>query len=110
MYQDKSLKVDEIADMFGVSRETIKRIAISLGAKPRHNIKSKSLKKCPNCNKLINIPEARFCCYCGSDIRTAKELLIERISNAMRIIKYLPIDVKDEIQKLFIDIKDNLKE
>jgi predicted amidophosphoribosyltransferase len=87
-----------------------------MGAEPRvakrfgkRKGKSESARICPKCRKTIEVKGARFCCYCGSDIRSSKELLIERIEGAMPNIIHLPINMRDDMQRLFIDVIKELK-
>jgi len=66
------------------------------------------VRTCPKCRKTVDVKGARFCCFCGADIRSNKELLIERIHNAMSVLMLLPNSHRDEIQRLFLDIKAEL--
>lgn len=108
-YCDKSRKLEEISQEFGYDMTYIGKIAKSMGAPPRHvREKRGGAKRCPKCRREIKIKGARFCCYCGSDMRTEKELLIERIDRARECISLLPESARDEVQKLFVDIVTEL--
>jgi hypothetical protein len=109
-YKDRSNKVEEIAKRYGIYRHTVVNIAVEMGAEQRRPRKKQdaAVKTCPKCRKTIDIKGAYFCCFCGADIRSNKELLIDRINTSMRKIKFLPEDMRDEIQHLFIDIKTEL--
>lgn len=111
LYQDKSNRVVDIAKAYKIDRGNVCRIAKSLGAEGRHKRAGKSSTKakiCPVCRKATDVKGAKYCPYCGSDIRSKKELLIDRISKAMKTTSYLPESCRDEIQKLFVDIKEEL--
>lgn len=112
-YKDHSKKVDEIAKRYNIGRTIVAHTAIEMGAEPRRARVSRkkqgaTVRTCPKCRKTIDIKGAKFCCYCGADIRSNKELLIERLNNAMRTIRYLPESERDAIQQLFLDIKAEL--
>lgn len=115
--------VAEIAAAYGVNRSTVSKTARMLGAKPRLNkltyagkpigtpseiTVSRKYKVCGSCKKHIEVKGAMFCPYCGNDIRSPRDLLIARVSSAMSITKYLPEDMRDTMQKLLIDVKNEL--
>lgn len=111
-YNDRSKSVEKIAEELGVPRGTIERIAVEMGAELRRPRKNKKEgingKTCPKCHKKIDVKGALYCCFCGADIRSEKELLIFRINSAMRKTMLLPEGVRDEMQRLFVDIKTEL--
>lgn len=112
-YNDRSKSVAKIAKEYGISRTSLVRCVFEMGAKPRREKackknKEKIGKTCPKCHKTIDVKGALYCCFCGADIRSEKELLIERINNAMRKTMLLPEGARDEVQRLFVDIKTEL--
>ena len=117
-YKDSSKNVDDIAKRYNVTRGVVAHIAVEMGAEPRrskaygqaHPRKKAraTVRTCPKCRKTIDIKGASFCCFCGTDIRSNKELLIERINNAMRKTVLMPEGIRDEMQRLFVDIKTEL--
>lgn len=116
-YKDRSNKVSELAKKYGVCTATIARIAVEMEAEPRvaklygkRKRYSPTARICPKCHKAIEVKGARFCCFCGADIRNNKERLIERIERAMPNIMHLPINMRDDMQQLFIDTINELKE
>lgn len=116
-YKDRSKTVNEIANKYGVSRGDVAHIAVEMGAEPRstkkygakHKKQGERVRICPKCHKAIDVKGARFCCFCGSDIRSDKECLIERIENAIPNILHLPVNMRDEMQILFVDIVKELE-
>ena len=115
--------VAEIATAYNVNPSTVSKTARVLGAKPRLNkltyarkpigtpsevTTSRKYKVCGNCKKHIEVKGAMFCPYCGNDLRTPRDLLIARIVNAMTVTKYLPDSMRDEMQNLLIDVKNEL--
>jgi tRNA(Ile2) C34 agmatinyltransferase TiaS len=117
-YKDRSKTVEEIAKKYGIGNTAVSHIAVGeMGAEPRmpkrYGMKVKrysaTARACPKCRKSIDVKGAKFCCFCGADIRTNKELLIERIENAMPDILHLPFNMRDGAQQLFVDIIKELK-
>lgn len=107
-YND-GVRVSAIADALGITKSSVSRIAQAMGASARKTKKVRDIYKiCPKCHKHIEVKGAKFCCFCGADIRSNKELLVERITSSMTKLKYLPDDARDEMQKLLIDIKNEL--
>ena len=90
---------------YNLRRGESARIAVALGAKPRtkkfgQKQGDKKNKTCPNCKKTIEVKGARFCCYCGTDIRSSKDILIEKNKHLLNLIVDLPINNRD----LFRDV------
>lgn len=113
LYCDPSNSVAAIAEAYDINPSVVCRIAKRLGAPPRvarYTRKPKNTAKvCPKCNKRIEIKDAMFCCYCGTDIRSPKELLIGRINSVIPKLKFVPVpEVKDELHKLFTDLRNEL--
>lgn len=109
-YRDGSDTLENIAKEYGTHRGSVVRIATEMGAelrRPRKNSITTG-KLCPKCHKHIDVKGAKFCCYCGADIRSDKELLIDRINSAMRKTILCPEGIRDELQTLYVDIKKEL--
>lgn len=117
----KGVPIKEIAAMYNVDYSSVSKTAISLGATPRQIKKTyagapvrasgesaRKYKVCDKCKKHIDVKGAMFCPYCGNDIRSPRDLLIARIAGAMSITKYLPEDMRDTMQNLLIDVKNEL--
>ena len=112
-YQNRENTVKQIAEKYKTNRKTITQIVIEQGGEPRRpNALGKrgKAKKCPKCRKKIEVKGAIYCCFCGADIRSKRDLLIERIEKAFGIIKFLPDNERDNVQQLFIDTINELKE
>ena len=103
-------KVTDIAEKFGRSPTKASRLAISMGATPRRRTTPKEgVKVCPHCHRKIALMDAKFCCYCGADMRTEKDRLIERIRKGMELMSLLPSEARDEAQRLLIDVEKELR-
>ena len=59
-------------------------------------------------NGYEHIDGAR-CWRCGGDIRSNKELLIERAENVFKNIQFLPSNARDEMQTFLLDVIEELK-
>lgn len=82
-------KVTDIAEKFGLFPTNVSRLAISMGATPRKRTTPKEVVKvCPHCHRKIALKDAKFCCYCGADMRTEKDRLIERIRKGMELMAF----------------------
>lgn len=107
-------KVTDIAKKHDMWAADVSRIAISMGAQPRRTLKPRErkeeiIKTCPKCHRKIALKDAKFCCYCGADMRTEKDRLIERIRKGMELISLLPSEARDEVQQLLIDVEKELR-
>ena len=83
-YNNRENKVHDIADKYGLHTSRIVDIVIEHGGTPRRpNALGKrggdKTKICPKCRKRIEIMGAKFCCYCGSDMRSNKEILKQKL-------------------------------
>ena len=109
-YKDRNNRVTDIAKKYNIDQTSVIRYAVAMGAEQRLKRKPKTTARiCPKCRKTIDIKGAKFCCYCGSDIRSNKEILIERVENAMTMISFLPVNMRDEAQHLFADVIKELE-
>ena len=114
-YENKSITVGEIAEKYGVGRAAVARIAVEQGGQPRcakkygkrHGVKN---KVCPKCKKLIEVQDARFCYYCGSDIRSNRDILIEKNERLLQEITQLPVNIRDEFRNVLLANIKELKE
>lgn len=111
-YKDRSISTTVIANKYGITRGDVAHIAVEMGAEPRTKKYAAGLKKgkrvCPKCRKTVDVKGAKFCYFCGADMRSNKELLIERIIKAMPTIQLMPTTARDNMQSLLLDIKAEL--
>lgn len=118
-YKNPALTLAQIAEKHGIRRTSISNIAVEFGAEPRRAARYgqpkekrkrvKTARVCPKCRKTIDVKGASFCCFCGQDIRTSKELLIERAKRAMPNVMHLPENMRDDMQRLLMDIIKELE-
>lgn len=116
MYNDKTIKVQEILKTCGISAQVLSRLLreesvpfrLQKAAGPRTNI---VLGKCPICGIFLASKDARFCYKCGADVRSKGEKLIEQLADAWCILypHFKNFDEKEKIKKIFEDVKDYIK-
>lgn len=114
-YLDRTNKVEALEQKYGVPRSAIARIAVEQGAPPRYSKRygkkrgANTAKICPKCRKTIDINGAKFCCYCGADMRSERELLAEKVEKVMAFIRFLPQTERDEVQQILLSVIEELK-
>lgn len=99
-YEAGVLTCAEIAEKYSVSRQSASNIALRAGIQSRHSKRNKPEHKehvCPKCKKKIDIKGAKFCPFCGSDIRTENEILAERLTRLSHLAPLLPESKRDEL-------------
>jgi hypothetical protein len=110
MYSDKSNKTQDIAKLYGISRGKLSAIVKEFGIPPRRKPNNSKIKRCPQCHSGVNVTGALFCPYCGSDIRTEDEKLIDRVVWLLSIIHKVGINDRDEAKDVLSDVLKKLRE
>jgi predicted RNA-binding Zn-ribbon protein involved in translation (DUF1610 family) len=90
-----------IAKEVGVSDSTVGKIIKSRNAA--------TSKICPNCKRESG-REARFCFFCGNDIRSREELLLLRVQSLRGMIVHLPENARADFDATTREIMGYLKE
>lgn len=118
-YKDRQKTVAEIAAKYGIAKASVTAVAVEMGAEPRCAAsygkprklenRNTAARVCPKCHKTIDVKGASFCCFCATDIRTSKELLIDRVKRSMPFIHHLPANMRDDMQRLLLDIIKELE-
>ena len=101
MYKEGT-SLTEIATLFGTTNSHISYIANSNGLRrqPTHNFsKTKSAKRCPKCHKEIDIKGARFCPFCASDIRSSRDIAVEKLYAIRKMVMLLPENCRNEFEE-----------
>ena len=115
MYSDKDIPVSEILETYHISWRVLSRIlkeeAVPFRSPkaggPRSNIK---LGKCPICHKSLMAKDVRFCCWCGSDVRSEGEKLLDKLGELWAYIyPNIDYDTKEEAKKIFNDVTTYIK-
>lgn len=101
MYEEGA-KLTEIATLFGTTNSHISYIANSNGLRRQtvHKFpKTGGAKKCPKCHKEIDIKGAKFCPFCATDIRSTKEIAIEKLYAIRKMVMLLPENCRNEFEE-----------
>ena len=111
LYEDKSLTMKQLELLLGMNKTTIRKIALEHGCATREPAKvgnvgtkkstreSKVTCKCPNCHrKFEKVAFAKFCCFCGSDIRSKTQILAEDLEELTALVEYIPSQYRDKFR------------
>lgn len=101
MYKEGT-SLTEIATLFGTTNSHISYIANSNGLRRQtaHKFsKTGGVKNCPKCHKEIGIKGARFCPFCATDIRSTKEIAIEKLASIRKMVMLLPENCRAEFEE-----------
>ena len=108
-YQDRSVKVKDIERKYHIDTVSMGKILKENGIPYRRpNMAGKrnsqgGAKRCPKCHKHIQIKGAKFCCFCGADIRSQGELLIEKQTAILSVIELIPQNSRDEVRDTVLE-------
>lgn len=85
----------DISNKMGIPRPSISAIVRKEGVPLRRPKGNKRILKCHNCKQVISISGAKFCPFCGTDIRSEKDLTVEALQNLLYVILALPQGDRD---------------
>lgn len=109
-YENRENSLVDLQTKYKLAKSTITQIAVAEGATPR---RPKAYKKrtivCPKCNNVISIKGAKYCCFCGSDIRSEKDKLIEKVESLMSFEKFLPQNARDDFHSVLLAVIKEFK-
>lgn len=117
-YQDRSVKANDIRERYGVTSRQFKAIIEEAGIPPRSpnlwGIKKApngqtTKNVCPKCKRELANKEARFCWYCGSDVRSEKQILVERLEELTKLYDFIPAVDRDKYISTLRDTIEELK-
>jgi hypothetical protein len=107
MYRDGA-SYKEIRKEFGCADITIKKVAERYALPPRRcgwsvdtaaepTKKTNVEKICPKCRKPVEAHGARFCPWCGSDVRSERQIVAEELERVLGVVcdMNVPADSKD---------------
>lgn len=102
-YANRNLGTVYLSKKWGMTAAKILKIAEAEGVEPRmkkKRVSSRSGKTCNKCHKVIEVKGARFCPYCGTDIRSENELLIEKLEKVIGLTVLLSDNDAEEARKV----------
>lgn len=95
-------KVEVIARRYNISPTRVSSIAQNNGCvprKPRKNSVSSVARKCPNCRKIVDVKGAKFCPFCASDIRSSRDIAVEKLYAIRKMVMLLPENCRNEFEE-----------
>lgn len=91
-------KVSVIAKQFNASTSYVSRLANQQGLRRKTRVDGVA-KVCPKCHKSIPIKGARFCPFCASDIRSSKDIALEKVCSIRKFVMLLPDSCRNEFDE-----------
>lgn len=123
---EEGLKYEQIAERVGLTRKAVSnqicRMKIA-NRKHKHcedakevhteevkteEVKIEKVKFCPKCN-MKSPSIANFCWYCGTDVRSKRVLLLEKMRTLFINVQLTPDGVRNECVDILREINEYLK-
>lgn len=98
------VKTSDIAKTFGVDSSYVSRIANEGGLRRMKCYRKEENRvtdsnECRSCGKL-NPAEARFCMFCGKDVRSERMIVIESVERLRDLLACLPAHMQKEADEV----------
>lgn len=110
-YNNPEIKAITVRKKWGLSSRDMTALIVEMGGEFRNpnkagtRGKAAKAKTCPKCRRKVDLKGAKFCPYCGADIRDEKELTLEKVTKLFSFLGFLPINSRDEAQELIKEIE-----
>lgn len=103
-YEYSKMTRNEICEKYGISGTTLSNYVRAFGFAQRQNRiayvpKQERTNVCDRCKRTVSVPGARFCPYCGSDIRTEAMKVQDSLSSLLSITNLIPDSTRDTFVK-----------
>lgn len=111
-YEHSDLTRKEICEKYGISSSTLTNYVKEFGfeLRQRHLMYPHKPEKnhtqtvlCKRCKKSVSVPGARFCPYCGEDIRSESMKVQDRLSSLVELTSLIPENARDTFVKTIRD-------
>ena len=111
-YEHSDLTRKEICDKYGISSSTLSNYVKAFGFEPRQrrlvypNKQDKNHTQtvlCTRCKRTVSVHGARFCPYCGADVRTESMKVQDSLSSILSITNLIPESYRDTFVKTIRD-------
>ena len=114
MYANPKVSVKTILETYGINHSQLYKITEEFNIpyrdeKKRGRRSGYKLNKCPNCHKGISIMEAKFCPFCGTDIQSEEDLLLEDLSSLWCNITPVIGSYNDEARRIILKVEKYIK-
>ena len=67
-------------------------------------------KKCGHCGAEFELRNAKFCSFCGRNIMTESEQLIEELKDKISLLEFLPSTERDDFRHVLLKAINYIKE
>lgn len=67
-------------------------------------------KKCGHCGAKVELRNAKFCPFCGHNIMTESEQLIEELRDKISLLELLPSTERDDFRNVLLKAINYIKE
>lgn len=107
-YEHSKMTREEICEKYGISKSTLSNYVRAFGFAPRQNRIAyvpygNREALCDRCKRTVSVHGARFCPYCGSDIRTESMKVQDSLSSILSITNLIPESYRDTYVKTIRD-------
>ena len=111
-YQNREIKAHDIPPKYNIAQHTLQEIVLEMGGElrvPKNRGKRMGVvKTCGKCNRKVELKGAKFCPYCANDLRSQKELLVEKIEKIKALFPYIPENNRDMYIQTLCEVIDKL--
>ena len=91
------MPIKEIGAKYHIDVSMPGKLARKAGFPGRKRVEANVIAKaCPKCRKKTSVKGARFCPFCGADIRTEAEITVEKLEKAKEIYRFIPERYRDD--------------
>lgn len=104
-YEHSDLTRKEICDKYGISCSSLTNYVKTFRFEPRQRrlVYPTQTVLCTRCKKSVSVPGARFCPYCGADVRTESMKVQDSLSSILSITNLIPESYRDTFVKTIRD-------
>ena len=111
-YEHSDITRNEICEKYGISSSTLSNYVKAFGFEPRQRHLMYPHKQdknhtqtvlCTRCKKSVSVHGARFCPYCGADVRTESMKIQDSLSSILSITNLIPESYRDTFVKTIRD-------
>ena len=104
-YEHSDMTRKEICEKYGISCSALTNYVKAFRFEPRQRrlVYPTQTVLCTRCKKSVSVPGARFCPYCGADVRTESMKVQDSLSSLLSITNLIPESYRDPFVKTIRD-------